>query len=520
MRQMWRSPALWAVVLVASQYAILQLLSGAQYFDAPRNMQWGVFLSEEPRYLLDAENRYDRVNGFPPTPRELAPAGLANGRSGPLHAWWGPAYLGLFALIWRATGSTTALELLVPLAAGATVVLTFLFGARFFSARVGLGAALLLACFPNFREMATIAMVEPISALLLLAALWALLESRLWLAAGLGAAAALGKIDMIALYFGMAGLVLLGQVWQQRRITGAALRRAAVVIGGPLLLVVPWLALSYGIYGRPTTVGGGPTLATWLTVLPLMSDQIFTLGRPLTVAGVVLLVGAGVYGALRGAGPLEVRRALALTCGLGLAILLAYAAFPGASNNPRIAIPIFPLLMILAALGIAAAGPRLRLVGVALIAMLYLLGNSAGVLYQLVEGRIDRDLRPVWAALRAEPPGVVLSEHYWEAALYAHLPATWFEHDPVFQRAILHDPQALRRYLADSPIRYVVLPRDESERAALRGDPVARLYDQLPFGRALVWADEPLVAPESRAFLDATFQRREVGRYSIYTIER
>jgi hypothetical protein len=250
-----------------------------------------------------------------------------------------------------------------------------------------------------------------------------------------------------------------------------------------------------------------------------MSDQLFTLGRVLTLSGISLLIGFAFLGCLRGAGVAALRMALGMIATFGLCILLIYAAFPGASNNPRVMIPVFPMLMLLVALGLEAAGRRLRLYGLTLLVALYLLGNTAGVLYQMIEGHIDQELRPVWATLRGAAPGAILTEHYWEAALYTRHQVTWFEHDPAFQQAILMDAAAFQQYTANTPIAYVVLPAAESELALLDTDPAFMLYRQLPFGRELPWRAEPLVAPEVRAYLEASFPKQQVGRHLIYSIK-
>lgn len=188
----WRSIALGAL---AGQYVLFQALTGVQYWDSPRNLHWGIVVQETPRFLIDAENPYDRVNGFTPDPPSLAPAGLADGRSGPLHPWWGPLYLILFGVVWRLSGSYAALQSIVPLAAGAAVLLTYALGSQYIGQRGGLLAAALLALFPVFREHGPLSFVEPLSALLLLTALWAFIEQRTWLAAISGALAMYGKVD-------------------------------------------------------------------------------------------------------------------------------------------------------------------------------------------------------------------------------------------------------------------------------------------------------------------------------------
>ena len=107
------------------------------------------------------------MNGFPPDPASLAPAGLARGRSSPLHLWWGPLYLMVFGVVWRLSGSYALLQAVVPVAAGGVVILTCAFGSRFIGQRGGVLAAALLALFPIFREHSPLSFVESLSALLM-----------------------------------------------------------------------------------------------------------------------------------------------------------------------------------------------------------------------------------------------------------------------------------------------------------------------------------------------------------------
>jgi hypothetical protein len=523
-----RRPWFWLICVVASQYIWFQLFTQVQYLDSPRNLQWGIYVWEEPRYLIDAENRYDRTNGFPPTPLSLAPAGLASGTGGTMHSWWRPSYLGLFALAWAATGSFTALELIVPIAAGITVVLTYLFGLRYFSEPIGIVAALLVALQPNYREMAVLTMVEPISALLLLAALWALLTRRAWLTALLGMFAMLGKIDMIALYYGMLAIYLGVGWWYQRRQGGQQAsfqfetrwQRYAIMAGIPLLALGPWLYWIYVVLGRFGRAAGGASWEMFALALPLMGDQFFILGRIFALIGLACMLMFAILGMLRPCQMPPVRIMLGLMSMLGIVILIVYASMPGASDNPRIAIPVLPMVMLLVAQGIATARRLLMLYAALVLIPLYLFGNISGGLYQLVESRADRDLKPAWAVLRNSPPGLVLTEHYWEATLYGRQPATWFQHDPEFQHAILHDTAAFKQYLQDAPIRYIVLPQAASDYAALANEPISLLYNQLNYRRAFPFEDQTLVDPSVRAHLEATYAKQTVGRYLIYTVPR
>lgn len=511
----WRRSARSVLLgALALQYALFQLLTGVQYWDGPRNLHWGLVAVEAPRFLLDAEDPYDRVNGFRPEPASLAPAGQATGASVPLHPWWGPLYLLLFGAAWRLTGSYTLLQLVVPLAAGATVLLTYSFGARAFGRDAALLAAVLLALFPVFREHAPLSFVEPLSALLLLGALWAFLARRTWLAAGLGALAMYGKIDLIFLYFGTAGLTWLLSRRAEWRLPA---RHAMLSMAVPALCLLPWVTLVYLVIGRPTTVGGGARPDVFLTVAPQMLEQLYTLPLPLAAAVTAALCAAAGVG-LRDPAARPAASLLGVWLALGAAVLLVYAAMPGASNNPRVFIPALPALCLLAGAGLARCGRRVRTYAVAGLLSLFVLVNGAGMLYQSLQAREPAAAMPAWEVLRTEPRGVVLTELYWHAALFARQPATWFEHDPAFQRNIMHDAANFRRYLATAPIRYVVLPRDQDAHARRMDLPAARLYQSLPFGRDLGWTAEPIASPEVRAYLDTSFPRRAAGEYVIYFV--
>jgi hypothetical protein len=254
-------------------------------------------------------------------------------------------------------------------------------------------------------------------------------------------------------------------------------------------------------------------------MFPLMIQQIFTIDYSITMAGLVLLFGLAIMGLVRWRGSdRQIVRALGILLGLGLVVVLGYMAFPGASNNPRVFIPTLPPLFLLVAIGLSLVGRRIRSYGLALVLILYVCGNLAGVLYQMIEGRVASGLQPVWAVLRSEPPGMVLTEHYWDAALYARMPATWFEKDLVFQQNILQQRENFQGYLQQTPIRYVVLPQAVSEYAALAHDPLVQLYATLPFGRGLNWEAGQLVAPEVRDYLNVSFPKRSIGAYDVYTV--
>jgi hypothetical protein len=62
----WLDLRLVLISALAGQYVALQLLTGVQYWDSPRNLHWGIVAQELPRFLIDAENPYDRVTAFLP----------------------------------------------------------------------------------------------------------------------------------------------------------------------------------------------------------------------------------------------------------------------------------------------------------------------------------------------------------------------------------------------------------------------------------------------------------------------
>lgn len=511
----WRSWRTWLLCALAVQYAAFQLATGVQYWDGPRNLHWGLLVLDEPRFLLDAEDPLNRVNGFPPEDARLAPRGLASDSSSPLHPWWGPLYPLIFGGVWWLTGSYALLQLVVPAAACATVLLTYAFGARYLGRDAGLLGAALLALFPVFREHAVLAFGEPISALLLLGALLAFVARRTWPAALLGALAMYGKIDLIALYLGTAGLT-----WLLSRGDGRLpARHVAISLGVPLISLLPWVVLVYGVIGRPTTVGGGPSWSIFVTLGPQMLEQLFMLPWALTLgvlAGLAAAVGAGLL-QLRRSQPV-VCRLLGVWLALGLVVVLTYAAMPGASNNPRVFIPALPACCLLAAAGLMRLGRRARVYAAGALLVLFVLLNASGMLFQVLQARLYAEAAPAWEVLRREPRGVVLTDMYWHAALFTRQPVTWFEHDPAFERAIMHDAANFRRYLAVAPIRYVVLPRDPQLHVRQLETPLARLYRSLPIGRDLGWRTEPLAAPEVRAYLEETFPSREAGAYVIFYV--
>ncbi|GAB4112271.1 MAG: hypothetical protein Fur005_05990 [Roseiflexaceae bacterium] len=520
----------WFVVgLIACQYAALQLWLDVQQHDGPRNLHWGLYVLEEPGFLLTVEDHYSRVVGYPPPSPEMAPMGLANGRSYPLHPWWGPTYVLLVTFVWVLTHSYTAIQLITPVLAGALIVLTYCFGRTYTSVGWALLGAAMLGLFPNFRETAVIALVEPISALLLLISFWAWLERRWWLTALAALIALFGKIDMIVIYLGVIGLMtLLPEVAAPRRTMGAWVRalrwRALIQPAGlitlwlPGILITAWVVFRYGILGIKTTVWGSPSPRTFSLQVFEIIDQFFLISRPLAYTGLALLVVLAVVGALRGAAPLRVRQLLGIWFGLGVFILLVYCATPGASNNPRVFIPGLPPMILLVVLGLQVLAKQTRLISVALLGFLYAQALLSTTLDLVTVAQRYATFRPVIAELRTLPQGVTMTDLYWHAVLYARQPATWFESDEVFGRSILRNQANFQAYLESTPIRYVIFPTDEREIDAYMQNPWHDLQVSLPFGRAAEWnGSYSMITPDIREYLER-FPKRRAGFYTIYIV--
>jgi hypothetical protein len=252
-----------------------------------------------------------------------------------------------------------------------------------------------------------------------------------------------------------------------------------------------------------------------------MFVQFFTTGLAATLIIVCPIIAIATYALLlrRGGSPV-VYRMLVIWIGLGIAVMLGYATLPGASNNPRVLIPALPAFCLLIADGLLCMCRFPRKLALSYILTMFLLVDVVGIYYQTLQGRATNAMMPVWEALHTAPRGYVLTDAYWDAALYAGQPVTWFEHDPAFQRNIMHNLNHFRDYIAVAPIRYVVLPRDQQLGPSYVDTAAVRLYKRLPIGRDLGWAEQPLIAPEVRAFLDQEFPKRSAGDFVIYTLDR
>ncbi|MGC9040421.1 MAG: glycosyl transferase [Roseiflexus sp.] len=481
------------LALLAGQFALVQLFTGSQYGDAPRNMHWGILIVENPAFLFGAPDTYERIKGFPPDPPSLAPLALYRFPQGRLHRWWGPVPPLIFALVWFATHSYTAMHLVVPLAGAGVVLLTYRLARLWLIRREALIAAAFLACFPLFRDYATVAYSEALSALALTAALLAYIRERTVATVILGGVAALMKLDLLALYFGVVGIASVLSFIAQRRRRESVPRRvwahtlAALV--GPAMIAAPWVSLHYLGQGERAPTGG-LSLQQFSLVAPQMLELLFYIpwyGALLTLA----VIGAlAVVGARSGGFPFPVLALLLAWLGLGVVVLLVYAATPGSGNSPRIIIPALPPLALLVAAGITRLPLPWKRRAAFYLIVLFAVINLVTIGYYTVEGARLRSYEPVWRVLREQPRGYVLTEAYWHTILYARQPATWFEIDETFQRNIMENVDHFARYLDQHPIRYVVLPASGNAPAS----------------------------PEVRSYLDHHARRVEAGEFVVYVV--
>lgn len=478
------------LALLMLQFALVQLLTGVQFGDAPRNLHWGLLTAENPRFLIDGLDQYERIKGFPPDPTTLGSRGLwANPYSG-LHPWWGPLPPLLFAAVWFVTRSYTLLQMVVPLAGAGTVLLTYRMARQWLDSGPALVAAAFLACFPLFREYSTVSYSEAISAFVLIAALLAYLRGRTWLTLLGGVAAALTKMDLLAFYEGVVGICLLYALLRRDR--SLSIKHHLIALVGPVILASPWIWYHYLHAGQ-----SGPTkplsLELFKIIFPMMIELTFY--APWFVALIVLAtiaipVIAGIR--TRTLPPLPTL-ALGSWLGLGLLVTLLYCATPGAGNSPRIFIPALPPLAIF----FAAGWPRLnkiwrRRLG-ALLITLFLTVNAIVIGYQtLAYGIPIRAAMPAWERLRTAERGFVLTPLYWETILYSGQPATWFEADEVFEKNIMQNGANFARYVEANPIHYVLLPDADPKRP---------------------------IAPEVQVYLAEHARAEDFGAFTLYVLK-
>jgi hypothetical protein len=452
------------LALLAAQFALVQLITGVQFGDAPRNMHWGLLTFEQPGFLTGVVDTSERIKGFRPDPESLGPFRLWDNTYGSLHPWWGPVTPLLFAAVWGATRSYTLLQLVVPLAGGATVLLTYAIAREYLSQRRALLAAAFLACFPLFREYSSVSYTETLSAVWLTATFFCYLRGWTVRTVLFGALAALSKMDMLALYV---GVIVACVGWDVLRREGRyPIRHHAAALIIPPLLAAPWIwfhTLNAGQRGATQ----GLSSEMFRILLPQLTEMMFYAPWYISLLTLGLIAAAAVVGVRARTLPGLPTLLFCVWIGLDLLITLVYAATPGAGNSPRVIIPALPALAVLFAAGMPLLAPRpRRLIGIYLIA-LFAAVNLMVFGYETIRYALPlRAAAPAFAVLRQSKRGFVLTSLYWETILYTRQPATWFEADPTFRDNIMHDRANFVHYVEANPIRYVLLPDSGTDAAS------------------------------------------------------
>jgi 4-amino-4-deoxy-L-arabinose transferase-like glycosyltransferase len=190
------------------------------------------------------------------TARSLAEHFDYRDQFGRLTAAWPPGYSLTLAPVWRAlgVGLWQAKALNVVLSA-ATVVLTYMLGARAFGARTGLLAAAVLAAFPGHVFFSTLIMTEVLFGFVFLLFLYLLLvwtlegrEARTWQIFALGLLVGYATLIKSEAVFLTAATGLLWKFaipgWRR------PLRYAGVLAVGFVLVLAPWAARNYARFDR------------------------------------------------------------------------------------------------------------------------------------------------------------------------------------------------------------------------------------------------------------------------------
>lgn len=460
---MLHPPGLW-LLLLCTQFAIVQLVLNVQYGDGARNLHWAMLVVEQPGYLVGAYDPYDMVAGFIPDPPSLAPLGLPQPHAGSFNRWWGPVPVLLAAGVWWLTGSLALMALVTPIAAGLTVLLVYTIGRRLFDRRAALMAAALTGLFPLFYEFAVISYSEAISALFLTLALWMYLRERTLPAVLFGSIALLCKINVAPIYCGAVVVSLFYRFYMirwgsrnSRAPAAFALRHSLAALLLPLIPLTIWFWATHG--SLTPSLGQRLSLDLFLSLLPQMLEMLFYIpwyGALLTLSVLAICVWVGLRSPRLAA---EQRLVFGAWIVLGLGTLAVYTATPSASNSPRVVLPVMPALALLAGEGWSHLPRRWSNRTAVYLIGLFCVINLFISYYASETVRYDRTFTDVWSVLRQQPRGFVMTSHYWPTLVQTRQPVTWFESDRQFQRNILQNRDHFVAYVTRHPIRYIVVPR-------------------------------------------------------------
>ena len=433
--------------------------------DSPRNLHWGIFVSEQPGFLINTVDPYERIKGFPPDPPTLASRQLYNNPPSSLHRWWGPVVPLMLAGVWSLTESYFLLRLILPLAGAGAVVVVYILARHIMNPREALIATIFFAFFPLFRHFASTGYTEAFATFVLTAAFLSYLRQKTLLTMAFGTIAILTKLDLIFLYCSVIGCCIIFSLIRRNREYRLSHHILSFVV--PITLSSPWVWFHHLQAGDAGPIHNF-SMEVFLTLVPQLIELLFFIplyGSLITLAAITWCVIIAIQTKLISQFQLVLLGSW-LLC--GIFVLLVYAATPGAGNSPRIIIPALPPLAILFAVGFTRLGVAWRRrIGFYLI-VLFTVINLFTIGYYTIEGNKLRSLQPVWYVLREQPRGFVLTEQYWATVLFSRQPVTWFESDKVFEESIMHNRGNFAQYVEQHPIRYVILPQQQDVLASTK----------------------------------------------------
>ena len=181
-------------------------------------------------------------------------------------AYWPVGYPAMLGVLFTIAGPSLLVGQLGNLAFGAASFALVLLIARELTADelVGRAAVLLLTIYPNNAAYVPLLLSETFYTFLLLLATWLILSARNWKAIVLSGVvfgcATLVKTQTV-LFVPLAAAVALARAWSFAELR-AGIGRAVIVLTVALLVVTPWTARNYKVFGAPVLVStnGGMSL--------------------------------------------------------------------------------------------------------------------------------------------------------------------------------------------------------------------------------------------------------------------
>lgn len=186
--------------------------------------------------------------------------------SGELTVFWPVGTSAFYALLIKVFGSTNFPTIAANVAVGTGIVyFTYVLAVRYFSVRIAIGAAWLVACWPVLIQFTTVYASEQLFTLLLLAALyfWGI-SSVSWIIrtvfwGALMCAATYVRPTALPLFLLLPAL----HYWGTRDL-GGALRSALVATLTGAILFAPWVLRNQQVFGKPVLVSANFGSNFWM----------------------------------------------------------------------------------------------------------------------------------------------------------------------------------------------------------------------------------------------------------------